>query len=131
MKKLILTAFALLLISAFSAIAFGQRATRINFNRGAHSAAGSGSLNGYRDHRTFVIRVRAGQTMTTESVGKNHITVTIKAPPGATYAPDLAADCHDRNEVSPTAAGDYTITVTECRKADRWRGTFRLRVKVF
>ena len=43
---------------------------------------------------------------------------------------DLAANCNNEHRVRPTAAGDYTITVTECKKADRWRGRFRLRVGV-
>lgn len=130
MKKLILIAFALVLLAAFSTAAFGQRATRITFKKGARSATVSGYLAGYKSHRTFVIRVRRGQTMTTENAGKNYITVSIEAPPGSTYEQDMAADCHDRNEVAPTAAGDYKITVTECMKADRWRGKFKLRVSV-
>ena len=130
MKKLVITAIALLLVTAFSAAANGQSVQRIKFKRGATSAVVTGSLHGYKSKRMFVIRVREGQTMTTENAGKNYITVSIKAPPGSTYEQDMAADCHDRNEVAPTAAGDYRITVTECVKADAWRGTFRLRVTV-
>lgn len=130
MKKLVITAIALLFVTAFSAAANGQSTQRIKFKRGATSAVVTGSLNGYKSKRTFVIRVREGQTMTTENAGENYITVSIKAPPGSTYEQDMAADCHDRNEVQPTAAGDYRITVTECMKADAWRGTFRLRVTV-
>ena len=112
-----------------AAAAFGQT-TRINFKPGARSAIVTGTLSGYKSHKTFVIRVRKGQTMTTSNAGTNHITVDITAPRGSTYEPDMAADCHDRHEVSPTAAGDYKITVTECQKADRWKGKFKLRVKV-
>ena len=130
MKKLVPALLALGLLSVCSAAVSAQKATRIQFARGAVSTVVTGTLNGYKSQRTFVIRVRQGQTLTTESVGKNPITVGIEAPPGSTYEQDMAADCHDKNEVSPTAGGDYRITVTECLKADRWRGTFRLRVKV-
>jgi hypothetical protein len=112
-----------------SAAAFGQT-TRIKFSPGATSAVVTGTLSGYKSHKTFIIRVRHGQTMTTSNAGTHHITVDITAPPGSTYEPDLAADCHDHQEVKPTAAGDYKITVTECQKADRWKGKFKLRVKV-
>lgn len=112
------------------ASAFSQAAKRIEFARGATSAVVTGSLNGYNEKRTFVIKVRRGQTLTTDSVGTNYITVSIKPPRGARYEADLAANCNDEHRVRPTAAGDYIITVTECKKADRWRGRFRLRVGV-
>lgn len=116
-------------IAALSAVAFGQ-SQRIKFARGATSAVISGSLNGYKSKRTFVIRVRSGQKLTTAQVGNNAITVDIKPPAGSTWEPDMAADCHNRHEVEPTDAGDYILTVTECQKADAWRGKFRLRVTV-
>lgn len=103
---------------------------RIEIPRGAKSTIVTGTLNGYNDKRTFVISVRRGQTLTTESVGSNYITVAIKPPRGARYDADLAANCNNEHRVRPTAPGDYIITVTECRKADRWRGRFRLRVGV-
>ena len=53
-----------------------------------------------------------------------------ETPPGSTYEPDLAADCHDRHTVQPTAKGDYKIRVTECRKADAYHGRFSFRVRV-
>lgn len=90
----------------------------------------TGTLTGYKGQRVYVIRVRAGQTLNTEDVGKNHITLVIGGPPGSNYEQDMAADCHAYNEITPTAAGDYTFFVTECRKADRRRGTFRLKVWV-
>lgn len=122
---------------SFAAIAFvmlaaheGYSQKRIEFARGATSSIVTGTLNGYNDKRTFVIKVRRGQTLTTDSVGTNYITVSIKPPRGARYEADLAANCNDEHRVRPTAAGDYVITVTECKKADRWRGRFRLRVGV-
>lgn len=116
-------------LAAFSAAAHAQT-QRIKFARGATSAVVSGTLKSYKSKRTFVIRVRAGQTLTTEQAGGNAITVEIKPPAGSTWEPDMAADCHDRHEVSPTDAGDYFLTVTECQKADPYRGRFRLRVTV-
>ncbi len=127
------TFIKLLIVAAvtivFSTIVFGQN-TRITFKRGATSKIVTGTLNSYKSQRTFVIKVKKGQTLTTENVGKNHITIGIDAPKGSTYEQDMAADCHDRNEVNPTAAGDYKITVTECKKADAWKGSFKFKVAV-
>jgi hypothetical protein len=128
MKKLILIAFACAMLSICSVAASAQ-VTRIHFARGATSKVVTGTLRGYKSHRTYVIHVKKGQTLTTESV-KNFISIGVEAPPGSTYEQDMAADCHDKNEVSPTAKGDYKIIVTECLKADAWRGTFKFRVTV-
>jgi len=128
MKKLILIAFAIATLSICSA-AISAQVTRISFARGATSKVVTGTLSGWKSHRTYVIRVKKGQTLTTEAV-KNFIAIGVEAPPGSTYEQDMAADCHDKNDVSPTARGDYRITVTECKKAVRWRGTFKFRVTV-
>ncbi len=128
MKKLILIAFAFFMMSICSVAASAQ-VTRIHFAPGATSKVVTGTLRGWKSHRKYVIFVKKGQTLTTESV-KNSITIGIDAPPGSTYEQDMAADCHDRNEVTPTARGDYGITVTECKKADPWRGTFKFKVVV-
>ena len=125
---MILVVFAFVMLSACS-IAASAQVTRIHFAPGATSKVITGTLRGYRSHRTYVIYVKKGQTLTTEAV-KNSITIGVKAPPGSTYEQDMAADCHDKNEVNPTARGDYRIRVTECRKADPWRGTFKFRVTV-
>jgi hypothetical protein len=129
MKKLTLGMIAAVLFLTFTVAASAQRPIRITFARGATTKVVTGTLNGYRSHRTYVIYVKKGQTLTTEAI-KNYITIGVEAPLGSTYEQDMAADCHDKNEVSPTARGDYKITVTECRKADRWRGTFKFRVTV-
>ncbi|MFM9905972.1 MAG: hypothetical protein ACKVQJ_15525 [Pyrinomonadaceae bacterium] len=130
MKKIIVSLFAIMMLAVFATAAFAQKPTRITFKAGATSATVTGTLTGYKSHRTFVIRVLEGQTLTTESTGKNHITIGIDAPPGSTYEQDMAADCHDHNEVTPTAKGDYKITVTECTKADPWKGSFKFKVVV-
>ena len=128
MKTIIRISLIAFVLGLFATAEFSQ--TRITFKPGAKSAIVAGTLSGLRDHRSYVIHVRRGQIMSTINAGGNHITVEIKPPPGATYESDLAADCHDHQEVDPTAAGDYKIIVTECAKADRWRGKFRLRITV-
>lgn len=116
----------LFIISASSA--FGQKPVSINFPLGTHETVVTGKLNGYASSKTYVIRVGKNQTITTEDVGEKPITITIVAPKGATYEQDMAADCHSRNEVTPTVAGTYRITVTECGKADEWKGKFKFKV---
>jgi hypothetical protein len=128
-KTLIILAMGIFMGLSSSSV-WAQKVTRITFARGASSAVVTGSLKGYRDSKTYLIRVRKGQKMTTENIGSHHITLDITAPAGSTYEPDLAADCHDRHTVEPTAKGDYRIRVTECRKADAFRGRFTFRVRV-
>jgi hypothetical protein len=86
-------------------------------------------LTGYSDSETYVIKVRSGQTLRTKQTGKNYITISIKDPNG-TYVGDADASCNNRKEVAPTVAGDYTLTVVQCQKADEWYGRFRFRVTV-
>ena len=117
--------FVLLLATFVSA----QHATRIQFAHGATSKVVSGTLNGYKDKRNFVIRVRAGQTLHTEQVGNNTITIFVADPSGQD-TDDSDASCNNRREVTPTVAGDYHIQVVECMKADSWKGTFKFRVTV-
>ena len=124
-KLVILIAAGMILSSAATA-----QATRIHFKRGATSAVITGKLKGAKDRRVYVIRVRAGQVLKTANVGSHYITVEIKPPKGTEFEDDLAADCHDKHEVNPTAAGDYRIYVTECLKADPFRGRFKLRIFV-
>lgn len=125
-KKLsILAVFVALTVVSLQA----QSPTRIKFARGAVSASVTGKLRGYSDHKTYVIKVRAGQTLRTQQTGKNYITISIKDPNGEDVS-DSDASCNNRKEVAPTVAGDYTLTVVECQKADAWRGTFRFRVTV-
>jgi hypothetical protein len=57
------------------------------------------------------------------------ITIFVKDPNGNDIG-DSDASCNNRREISPTEAGDYTIEVVECRKADPWRGRFTFRVAV-
>jgi hypothetical protein len=124
-RTLLAASFIFLLVGFASA----QKATRIKFAHGATSKVVSGTLNGYKDKRNFVIRVRAGQTLRTEQIGAHEITIFI-ADPSGTDTDNSDASCNNRREVTPTVAGDYHIQVVECMKADRWKGTFRFRVTV-
>ena len=128
MKKLLFVTFAFVVLSICSAAVLAQRPTTIKFARGTHETVVTGTLSGYKSSRTYTIRVGEGQTITTENVGKNYITISIEAPPGRDYDQEMALDCHDKNEVTPTLAGVYKITVTECGKADPWKGTFKFKV---
>lgn len=130
MKKLALFVAILGVLAFASTDVSAQKPTRITFAKGATEKVVTGSMTGFGSKRVYVIRVKAGQTLTSENAGDNYITIDIKAPKGSTYEPDLAANCHDQHEVTPTAAGDYIITVTECQKADPWKGTFKFKVIV-
>lgn len=131
MKYFLAIAVLSLMTFAFSATTYAQKhPTRIKFTRGATEKTVIGTLSSWKTHRTFVIRVRKGQVLTTENDGDNSITISIAPPKGSHYEQDMAADCHDRNEVDPTAAGDYIITVTECKKADPWKGQFKFLITV-
>ncbi|HEY2846307.1 MAG TPA: hypothetical protein VGI80_00730 [Pyrinomonadaceae bacterium] len=130
MKKLIIIAvFALTLSAAVSSVS-AQRATRVNFRRGARSAVVTGYLTGYKGSKVFLIRVRAGQKMKVEAIGDRAVSTFLEGPPGSNYQQDMAADCHSHAEVESTDAGDYKLSVQECPKADRWKGTFKVRITI-
>ena len=128
MKKYFL--WTVMAIVMCSITTFAQRPTRIVFNKGNHSAIISGTLLTYEGKREYLVRVRAGQAMKVESIGLKPVSIWIEGPAGSGYVQDLAADCHGRSEIAPTARGDYKLTVQECQKADAWRGTFRVKVTV-
>ena len=127
MKYRIILLISIVVLSV--ATLHAQTPTRIKFARGAISANVTGKLKGYGDSKTYVIKVRAGQTLRTRQTGKNYITISIKDPNGNDVG-DSDASCNNRKEVTPTVAGDYTLTVVQCQKADEWRGTFRFRVTI-
>jgi hypothetical protein len=119
------------ILLATTTLAFTQE--RITFKRGAKETVVTGNLTGYKSRKVFIVRVRRGQTLRTEQVKSNssdrYVTVFIKAPNGETVG-DSDASCNNRREISRTRAGDYRIEVVECPKADAWRGSFRLKVRV-
>ncbi|HVE58545.1 MAG TPA: hypothetical protein VNB22_17055 [Pyrinomonadaceae bacterium] len=131
MRKIFQSSAVAVILLMTATFAFSQQ--RITFKRGAKQATVTGNLNSYRGKKVFVIRVRRGQTLSTEQVkpdaSNRYITVSIKAPNGGIVG-DSDASCNNRKEISPTRSGDYRIEVYECQKADAWRGTFRLKVRV-
>jgi hypothetical protein len=104
--------------------------TRVHFAPGATSAVVTGNLNGFKSRRVYVIRVRRGQRLRVEQIGSTHSVSTTLEDPAGEDVSDMDASCNSHKDVSPTKRGDYTLTVVECKKADRWRGKFRLRVRV-
>ncbi len=131
MKKIfpILAVFVVLFLTATAA--FSQQ--RINFKRGAQSTIVTGNLNGYRSKKVYLLRVRRGQRLSVEQIKPDasvrYVTLSLKAPNGEDVT-DSDASCNNRKRVAPTRAGDYRITVTECQKADPWRGNFRLKISI-
>ena len=129
LQGLIATVFVFLISVEVSA----QAAKRIEFYQNSTSATVSSSLRNYKDRKIYVVKLRAGQTLMTEQLktdsAARSITVSIKNPSGKVVG-DSDASCNNRKEITPTVAGDYTITVSECQKADAWRGRFRLKVTV-
>jgi len=130
MKRLLILTVLTFCFSFTASVAFARQALRIKFARGATSAVVTGNLKGYSETKTYRIRVRAGQTLSTEQVGDPHdITIFIAGPKGEDIG-DSDASCNNRREITPTVAGDYTISVVQCRKADAWKGQFKFRVTV-
>lgn len=127
MKKLIQISIFTAIFFALSIVAFGQKATRIKFAGGATQKTVSGNLRSYKSEKTFVIRVRRGQTLRASS--NQYVTLSVLNPSGEDVM-DRDASCNSRAEISPTVAGDYKIIVYECKKADAWRGKFYLKVSV-
>ena len=121
--------------SLFSPAVSAQKATRLNFDKNSTAVTvSSNSLKSYKDRKIYVVKVRKGQKLQTEQINiasapLHYITVSIKSPSGKTVG-DADASCNSRKEIELTEAGDYTITVTQCQKADAWRGRFRLKVSV-
>lgn len=132
-NKIYISIVAIAALFVFSNAVFAQNPTRVKFRKGATSAIASGKLNDYKSRKVFVVKVLSGQTLNTEQIkaenSARYITVSIKSPTGADVS-DSDASCNNRKEVAPTEAGDYTITVYECRKADAWRGKFKLKISV-
>ncbi|MEN9424433.1 MAG: hypothetical protein RL122_1816 [Pseudomonadota bacterium] len=105
--------------------------TRIKFAKGAISATVTGKLAGFESQQSYVIAVGKGQTMTVEQLNpaNQRTTLGITAPNGADVS-DMDLSCNNSKKVSPTIAGDYTIRVSECMKADAWKGGYKLKVTV-
>jgi hypothetical protein len=127
LSRLIAAAF---FVMALSFAASAQKATRVTFAKGATSATVSGQMSGFRTERVYVIRVLPGQTLSVEQADRSKpVTIYIQDPTGED-ATDMDLSCHSKHTISNTLRGDYRITVTECKKADPWRGTYRIRFSV-
>ncbi len=128
LQFLILFAFVLLALPVSS---YGQKTTHIKFAGDATKAVATGRLNGYRSKSVvFVVRVKARQTLRVEqlilSKSTHYITFSITDPSGRD-ATDSEANCNNRKKIENTSPGDYRIKVTECSKADEWRGSFKIK----
>ena len=123
MKKIIVIALILVL----SSIVFARPVKRIKVPRGSNKATVSAYLNGFKDSQTFVIRLRKGQRLKLEANRSVSLYIT---DPNGEDASDMDLSCHSRQIVENTKAGDYKIKAVECRKADPWRGSFKLSVNV-
>jgi hypothetical protein len=124
MKKIIAIISILIILSAS---VFAKPATRIKFAKGATKVVVSGKLNGYKGLEKYVVRLRAGQRL--QISGNRYITLSVLDPKGEDVM-DRAANCNGTADISPTVAGDYKIEVTECLKADPWKGNYKLTLKV-
>ena len=135
-RKLFVTAFALFLLALTQHFAVAQKpaaATRVKFAKGATTAIVVGRLRNFKDRAAFVIRVKKGQTLEVNQLGggKNTGLVYLNiSNPAGEDASDGEANCNNRKRIENTAVGDYRIDVTECGKADAWRGAFRLKFTV-
>lgn len=121
-KLLILIVFILL---ALAPNAFGQKAQRVYFKRGATAAIVVGYLKSYKSSKTFVVRLRKGQRLKVSA--DRSVTLAVLNPSGEDIM-DRAANCNGTADYELTESGDYKILVVECRKADAWRGNFRLKI---
>jgi hypothetical protein len=133
MKQRFLILFALVLLIV-PVCSYGQKPTRVKFAKGATKAVAVGTLNSYRSKPiVFVIRVKAGQTLRVEQLilsESAHCTTFSITNPSGKDAIDGEANCNNRKKIENTSAGDYRIAVTECTKADGWRGNFRIKFTV-
>jgi len=123
MKKII----SILLILFVASTVFARPIKRITFPKGATKVTVTGYLKGYKDSQSYVIRLRKGQKMTLKA--NRYVSLFITGPNGED-ASDMDLSCHSNQTVENTMAGDYKIEAVECRKADAWKGRFRLIVTV-
>src|SRR5215213_5398552 len=100
-KKLLFLSITIILVTLTTS-AFGQKAQRITLGRGATTTIVTGALKGYKDRKVYLLRVRDGQTLSTEQVSSpsslHYITVGIDSPSGEEIS-DADASCNNRQEV--------------------------------
>lgn len=128
--KMLHKALSTALIATFCLIstAQSQAAERIKFARNAVSKTVTGTLSGFNSQRVYIIGLQAGQRFDVQPVsGRHPITVSVIDPNGESID-DWGADCHSHHSSTTEYTGDYKIYVTECKKADPWKGTFTINV---
>ncbi len=129
----IISVLFLVILTQHSALAqkSAHAATRVRFARGATKTVVTGHLRNFKGHTAFVVRVRKGQTLEVNQAGggKGAVSLGILSPSGEDVT-DGEANCNNNKRIKDTAAGDYRIEVSECMKADAWRGAFRLKLTV-
>ena len=134
-RKFLIAVSVLFLLALTQHFALAQKstaATRVKFARDATTATVTGRFRGFKDRTAFVIRVKKGQTLEVnqlDSGSDGSVYLGILSPSGEDES-DGEANCNNHKRVENTTAGDYRIDVTECMKADAWRGTFRLKFTV-
>lgn len=119
----------LLILIVFSSAAFARPVKRINFAKGATKIVVTGRLNGFKDSQVYLINLRGDQDFTVEGIGDNRVSISVIGP-GGEDVNDYAADCHSNFNLPKTKKGNYKIVVTECMKADSWKGLFKIKVSV-
>jgi len=107
--------------------AAGHPIKRLNFPTGATEATFTWTMNGFDDKQVVLIDMRAGQELRIEDIGDNPVTLSVCDPDGENVD-DYDLSCHGRFKLEKTKKGDYTVFVTECKKADPWKGEYKLKV---
>lgn len=126
MKKVI-AGVLLLMIFGIQTTVLAKPAKRIFFKKGATKVVVSGNMTGFKSKDTYILKVRAGQTLKVDS--NRSVTLAVLDPSGEDVM-DRDLSCNGRAEISPTVTGDYKIIVVECMKADPWRGSYKLNISV-
>lgn len=124
MRKLFVVSLMLIVLSA---AVFARPVKRVKFAKGATETIVTGQLNNFKDSQVYVINLRAGQTFTIEDIGDNPVSISVFEP-GGKNVDDYDASCHGNFSLPETKKGDYRIVVTECKKADPWKGAFKIKV---
>ena len=127
--KMMYKTLSIALISVFCLLSTQiQAAERIKFARNAVSKTVTGRLSGYNSQRVYIIGLQAGQRFDIQPVSNRRpITISVVDPYGDSVD-DWGANCHSHHSSTTEYTGDYKIYVTECEKADPWKGTFTLNV---
>jgi hypothetical protein len=122
MKKILI--ITLILVVSITVLAM-RPVKRITFAKGATKTMATGYLNGYKDEQIYLIKLRKGQKLKIEA--NKPVSLYLTDPDGED-ASDMDLSCHSRQIVENTKAGDYQIKAVQCRKADAWKGTFKLNI---